>query len=117
MYQLYHHSTHHLFESFHVKFIERKDDIPRPLYPGHVIDLPPSDSIPPVPSTPSSSSAPPVPQSVSSMPKHTSIPVEEEPIHDDHTVPDNDIEVPVILHDNPADVVPVGDINVSHRSA
>ena len=120
-YRLYHHSTHRLFESFHVKFIERKDDIPRPLYPGRVIDLPPSDSIPPVPSAPSSSSAPPVPQSVSSTPKHTSIPVEEEPIHDDHgqvwTVPDNDIEVPVILHDNPADVVPVGDINVPRRSA
>ena len=117
VYQLCHHSTHRLFESFHVKFIERKDDIPCPLYPGHVIDLPPSDSIPPVPSNPSSSSAPPVPQSVSSMPKHTSIPVEEEPIHDDHTVPDNYIEVPVILHDNPADVVPVGDINVSRHSA
>ena len=45
-YWLYHPTTHRLFKSFHVKFIKHKDDISRPLYPGHVIDLPSTDSSP-----------------------------------------------------------------------
>jgi hypothetical protein len=113
-YRLYHHTTHRLFESFHVKFIERKDDVPRPLYPGRVIDIPstdPSDNIPPTPLVPSSSSTPSFSHPISSAPKHTLLPIEEELIPDNHgpvwTVPDNDIEVPVPLHDNPTDVVPV----------
>ena len=130
-YRLYHPATHRVFESFHVKFIERKDDISRPLYPGRVIDLPSTDpntdssdgklSVPPIPpsSIPSSTSL-----SNSSTPKHTSISDEEESF-DDHphqvwTVPDNEIKVPVPPRVDPTDVVPVPavvDANVPRRSA
>ena len=129
-------TTHWLFELFHVKFIEWKDDIPCPLYPGHVIDLPsidppgnPSDNLTSTPLAFSSSTLPTsVPStsiSVSSTtPKHAVIPDEEEPINDTYgqvwTVPNNDDEVPVPVLDNPTDVVPVlvGDIaNVPHQSA
>jgi len=137
-YRLYHHTTHQLFELFHVKFIEWKDDTPCPLYPGRVIDLPSTDTpgnpdvvLQPTPLV-SSSSAVPASSSVSSsssssissssMPKHTIISDEEELINDAPgqvwTVPDNDDEVPVPICDDPTDVVPVGDLgNVPHCSA
>ena len=60
--------------------------------------------------------------SSSSTPKHTIISDEEELINDAPgqvwTVPDNDDEVPVPIHDDPTDVVPVGDLgNVPRHSA
>jgi len=139
-YRLYHHTTHRLFESFHVKFIERKDDIPRPLYPGRVIDLPstdppgnPSDasqttpivsSSPDVPVSSSVSSSPSLSSSISvfSPPKHTVISDEEELINNAQgpvwTIPDNDDEVPVPVRDDPTNVDAIGDIgNVPRRSA
>ena len=51
-YCLYHPSMHQLFESFHIKFIEQKDNISQPLFPGCVIDIPvavDSDNTMPVP--------------------------------------------------------------------
>jgi hypothetical protein len=108
-YRLYHPSTHRLFESFHVKFIERKDDISHPLYPGRVIDLPVTDDpINPAPTSPSTS----LPTSSSaSSPKHPSVQDEEEPITCTPSQvwrgPSNNIEVPVPLLHHPTNVVPV----------
>ena len=92
----YHPSTHRLFESFHVKFIERKDNVSQPLFPGHVIDIPvtvdPDNTVP-------------IPISGSSPHKHTSVQDEEEPVTSASSqVWINDIEVPVLVPHNPADV-------------
>jgi len=106
-YWLYYPQTHQLFEFFHVKFIEHKDDISHPLYPGHVIDLPSTD-----PTTVTPDGKPPVqliPSSVPSAPKQTFI-QDEESFNDNNsqfwTVTDNLIKVPVPPLDNPADVIP-----------
>ena len=82
-YRLYHPSMHCLIETFHIKFIERKDNVSNPLYPGHIIDIPVTDvshdmdpSSFSSDSSVSSISSPPS----SSSPKHTFVQDEEEPI-------------------------------------
>lgn len=51
-YRLYNPSSHSVFESFHVKFIERQDTIPVPLNPGLIIDTPPLIPSPSISSSP-----------------------------------------------------------------
>jgi hypothetical protein len=98
-YRLYHPPTHRLVESFHVKFIERKDNVSHPLFPGRVIDIP---------VTVDSDVTTPVPISGSFSHKHTSVQDEEEPVTSDSSrVWTNDTEVPVLLPYVPADAVPV----------
>ena len=95
-YRLYHPSTHRLFESFHVKFIERKDNVSQPLFPGRVIDIP---------VTVDPDNTAPIPISGSSSHKHTSVQDEEEPVTcASSRVWTNDTEVPVLVPHNPADV-------------
>jgi len=117
-YHLYHPSTHCPFESFHVKFIEQKDDVSHPLYPGCVINIPVTDnpttatSILPTSSLPSSiNTSSPISQASSSSPKHTSVQDEEESAAGDSSpvwgTPPNNTEVFVPLPQNPADVIPV----------
>jgi hypothetical protein len=110
-----------LFKSFHVKFIECKDDISHPLYPGRMIYLPSTDPI-----TIDLDGKPPVtliPSSVSSAPKHTSVQIEESSTDNNSqvwTVPNNLIKVPLPPFDNPTDVVPAPtatDDNGPHQSA
>ena len=45
-YCCYHRATHKVIESFHVRFIESEDELPRPLLPGVVISLPSPNNIP-----------------------------------------------------------------------
>ena len=93
-YCLYHPSTHQLFKSFHVKFIEQKDNVSQPLFPGHMMDIP---------VTVDPDSAMPVLTSSSSH-KYTSAQEEEEPVTSTSSqVWTNDIEVPVLVPHNPAD--------------
>jgi hypothetical protein len=125
VYRLYHPATHRLFKSFHVKFIEQKDDVSRPLYPDHIIDLPStdptadlSDGNPPVPLIP----LPSIPSSTylptSTAPKHTLVQDEEESFddlpHQVWTVPNSEIEVPVPPHIHHTDVVPVPAVIDAH---
>jgi len=110
-YHLYHPSTHCLFKSFHVKFIEWKDDVSHPLFLGCIIDIPstvdPNDTV--STTTPSSSPIPLLTSQISpSLPKHTCVPDEEESITSGPSpVWENKTEVPFPLHNNPANVVPV----------
>jgi len=98
-YCLYHPPTHRLVESFHVKFIEQKDNVSHSLFPGCVIDIP---------VTVDSDITTPVPISGSFSHKHTSVQDEEEPVTSDSSrVWTNDTKVPVLLPYNPTDAVPV----------
>jgi hypothetical protein len=112
-YHLYYPSMHRLFESFHVKFIERKDDVLHPLYPGHVIDIPVTDNLQTIPTPTISPSLSPLPSSPdnSSSPKHTFVQDEEEPIIGDSSqvwdTPSNDIEVFIPVSYKPTDIIPV----------
>jgi len=81
---LYHPSMHRLIESFHVKFIECKDDISCPLHPGCIIDIPATGADLDTGSNPdllsttsslSSSSTTPLSIPSSSSPKNTSAPM------------------------------------------
>jgi hypothetical protein len=45
-YRCYHRATNKVIESFHVRFIESEDELPRPLLPGVVISLPLPNNIP-----------------------------------------------------------------------
>jgi hypothetical protein len=111
-YRLYHPSTHRLFESFHVKFIERKDDISNPLYPGRIIDLPVTDdSTTTIPTTSIPHTPPPISPTSPLSPKHTSVQDEEESLPGTSTQvwnpPSNKIEVSIPVPHEPADIVPV----------
>ena len=112
-YSLYHPSTHRLFESFHIKFIERKDEVSHPLYPGRVVDLPVTDD--PVNTTLPMSL--PTLSSSASSPKHTSVQDEEEFVTSTSNPvwggPPHKLEVPVPLLRNPANVVPVPTDNIA----
>ena len=105
-YCLYHPSTR-LFKSFHVKFIEWKDDVSHPLFPGHIIYIPTAvGSNDTMSTTPSDPTPLLTSQDSSSSPKHTCVQDEEESITSgSNPVQANKIEVPLPLHDNLANIV------------
>ena len=79
------------------------------LFPGCIIDIPTIvDSNDTMSTTPSSDPTPLLTsQTSSSLPKHTCVQDEEESItSDSNLVWKNEIEVPLPLHNNPANIVP-----------
>jgi transposase InsO family protein len=62
-YRCYHRATHKVIESYHVTFIESRDAVPKPLYNGETINIPPANDTPnpPAQSSPSNDSPPPDP--------------------------------------------------------
>ena len=80
-----------------------------PLFPGCIIDIPTTvDTNDTISTTPSSDLTPLLTsQTSSSLPKHTRVQDEEEPnTGGSNPVWKNEVEVPLPLHDNPANIVP-----------